>query len=179
MKKLIVGLGGLFFIVLIILLAGVRKRPTAVQSHMGGAADLVLSDISFVQTRNNLKDWELTAKEVRFYEVDQTAFLKDIVVAMESDDGTPLTLSGDHGRMEPNGKTFSIQRGEDLVSVQMGDHYAVKTASLRWSSEERVMQTEDPVLITGKGVSISGEGMRIVLDRSEITLMRNVRARMD
>jgi len=178
MNKLIIGLSGFFFIILIVLI-GVRKRPPAVRPLSEGAADLILSKISFVQTRNNLKDWELTAQEARFYEGDQTAFLKKIFIVMESDHGSPLTLRGDRGRMDAGGKTFSMQGGKEPISVQMGNGYAVETASLRWSSEDRVIQTEDPVAITGKGFTISGEGMRMFLDRSEIMLMRNVHAKMD
>jgi len=178
MSKFVVGLGGIFFVVLVILIGG-KKRTPEIHPISRGDADIVLSQISFVQTRNNLKDWELTAEEAQFYEEGQTASLKNISVVMESDQGAPLTLTGDRGQMDAGGKTFSMQGGREPVTVRLNNGYTIKTNSLSWVAESRVIQTEDPVEISGQGVAISGEGMRMFLDRSEVRLMRNVHATMD
>jgi len=178
MNRLIIIISSLFFVVFILLISS-RKRPQERVPVSEGDADLILSQISFVQTRNNLKDWELTAKEAEFHEEDQTAFLKTISVVMESEHGAPLTLTGDRGKIDSGGKTFSVQSGHSPVTVHLSNGYTIQTSSLSWSSEERVIQTDDPVEISGAGVAIRGEGMRIIVDRSEVTLMRNVHAKMD
>ncbi len=167
--------GSVIVVTALLFFAGEWKRSPKVASAPEETADIRLSKILFVQTRAGQKDWELTAEEARFFEKDETAFLKKIFVKMQSAKGGPLTLRGDTGRMEAGGAAFSLQQENGPVLVQLNNGYTIQTASLAWSPEERMIHTQDRVEVSGLGVSIRGVGMRLSLDRSEMTL-RNVHA---
>jgi LPS export ABC transporter protein LptC len=176
MNKLFVALiGAVIVFAALLFFAGVSRRQPVVASGPAETADMTLSKVSFVQTREGEKDWELTAEEARFFEKDETAFLKKIFVKMQSTKGGPLTLSGDTGRMEAGGAAFSLRQEKSPVSMQLNNGYTIQTGSLTWSPEERMIHTEDWVEVSGLGLSIRGLGMRLSLDRSEMTV-RNVHA---
>ncbi len=161
---------------------GCNKKPQESVPRLEEAADLSLSGVSFVQTRNGVKEWELRADQAQLFEKDQTARLKKISVVMQTQKGdvasagVPVTVSGESGKMDMEGKSFSIQNEKEPVSMAWGERYTMKTSKLNWSSEEQVIQTDGAVTITGSGMSIRGDRLKIFLDRSELTVLGDVHA---
>ncbi|MBI3358686.1 MAG: LPS export ABC transporter periplasmic protein LptC [Nitrospirae bacterium] len=172
-------LGGvLIFVSVLVFFFGLKQKPQEVLPRLEEWADLSLSGISLVETRHGVKEWELQAQHAQLFEKDQTAVLKKIVVIMKTQNGVPLTISGDNGKMDMEGKSFSIQNERTPLSITWGNGYIIKTARLHWSSEEKVVQTDGEVAITGSGMFIRGDRFKIFLDRSELTVLGNVHAQV-
>ena len=165
---IVASLWGFFF--------GFKKTPKEPLPSMEEWADLALSGVSFVQSKSGVKEWELQAAHSQLFENEQTALLKNIMVKIKTQNGATLTVSGDSGAMDMAGKTFSIQNDKEPVSITWGNAYTIKTSKLRWSSDERVIQTDGEVMITGAGISIRGDRLKIFLDRSELTVFGGVHA---
>ena len=96
----------------------------------------------------------------------------------KSHSGFSLTVSGDAGKIDTDGKTVSVyqEEGGDPVLIWMSNGYLVRTDSLNWSSHENLIQTDDRVELVGSRISIRGEGLRVFTDRAELMVLKNVQA---
>jgi lipopolysaccharide export system protein LptC len=171
--------GGILVLVfLLVLFFGLKETPKEPLPSMKDWADISLSRVSFVQSQNGVKSWELTAQQAQLFEKDQTAFLKKISVAMKTQKGAHLTVYGDSGKMDMEGKNFLIQQEKTPVSIAWGNGYTIKTSGLHWSSEEKMIESDKAVTIVGSGISMRGDGLKIFLDRSELMLLGNIHAKV-
>ncbi len=141
-------------------------------------ADISLSHVSFVQSKNGVKEWELTADQAQLFEKDQAAHLKKISVVMKNKIGEAVTLSGDSGKMDMEGKRFFIQQEKNPVSIAWDNGYTIKTSELNFSSEENMVASDKEVKIAGSRISMRGDGLRLFLDRSELTILGDVHAEL-
>jgi LPS export ABC transporter protein LptC len=158
---------------------GFEEKPAERPNRHSDLADLSLSGVSFVQSRDGVKEWTLHAKEAHFFEKDQTALFKKVVVEMETQTGEPLTLSSDAGQMDMAGKRFSMHQEKEPVLASFHGGYTVKTAKLDWAADEKAVRSDGKVEISGNGIFVRGEGLQIFLDRSELTVLGDVHANMD
>jgi len=179
MKRFLPVGGVLVFVVLLFFFFGLKKRPHEPLPSMEDWADISLSRVSFVQSQNGVKEWELRAEQAQLFEKDQTALLKKIEVVIKAPKEGLLTVSGDSGKMDMEGKRFLIQQEKEPVLIVWGNGYTAKTSELRWSSEEKMIQTDKEVKISGPGISMKGDGLKLFLDRSELTILGDVHAEVD
>ncbi len=78
--------------------------------------------------------------------------------------------------LDSDGNDFSIQKESEPVLVWLSNGYIVRTNSLRWSSQEKLIQTDDPVEIVGSKIAIRGEGLQLSLDESNLMVLKDVHA---
>jgi len=156
-----------------------KKKPQEPQPRMEHWADISFSGVSFVQSKDGIKTWELRAEQAQLFEKDQTSRLKNILFVMKNKEGMPLTISGESGTMDMAGKNFLIQQEHHPVSIRWGDGYTAQTSELHWSSEKKMIESNKEVKIVGSGISMRGDGVKIFLDRSELTMMGNVHANIN
>ncbi len=175
MKRLLPAGGVLIFLALLLFFFGLKKTPQAPLPSMEDWADISLSRVSFVQSKNGVKAWELTAEQVRLFEKNNMAVLKKISVVMKNQKGEAVTLSGEKGTMDMEGKMFLIQQEKQPVSIALGG-YTVKTSELRFSSEDKTIVSDKEIKIAGAGISMWGNGLKMFLDRSELTILGDVHA---
>lgn len=175
MKRLLPAGGVLIFLALLLFFFGLKKTPQAPLPSMEDWADISLSRVSFVQSKNGVKAWELTAEQVRLFEKNNMAVLKKISVVMKNQKGEAVTLAGEKGTMDMEGKMFLIQQEKQPVSIALGG-YTVKTSELRFSSEDKTIVSDKEIKIAGAGISMWGNGLKMFLDRSELTILGDVHA---
>jgi LPS export ABC transporter protein LptC len=180
MNKAFLWVGGIGLLLAVTLFfIGLKKQPVdLVQAEPEPvAADLALSDVTFIETYQGIKQWEIVAREARLFEYDQTALFKKLFVK-KSQNGFSLTVSGEVGKIDTEGKTVSVYRegGGSPVLIWMSNGYLLRTNSLKWSSQEALIQTDDPVELVGSRISIRGEGLRVFTDRAELMILKNGQA---
>jgi LPS export ABC transporter protein LptC len=179
MKRLLPAGGILIFLALLlfffVFFFGLKKTPQAPLPSMEDWADISLSRVSFVQSKNGVKAWELTAEQARLFEKNKMAVLKKISVVMKNKKGEAVTLSGEKGTMDMEGKIFLIQQEKHPVSIALGG-YTIKTSELRFSSEDKTIESDKEIKIAGEGILMWGKGLKMFLDRSELTILGDVHA---
>ncbi len=182
MKRFLIGMfggGGMIFLSLLVFMSVKnvpREIPQGVEGAVDDSADVALSGVAFVQTKDGMKDWELRAERAEFFEKDRTAQLSNIAIVMKTGSGDEMTLRGDRGSIDTDGNDFSINKENNPVSVQLRNGYTIQTDSLHWVSEERAIRTDDPVVIVGPGINIQGEGLTVWVDHADLMVLNNVQA---
>ncbi len=158
---------------------GVKEQPKEpIPKRDPIDANQALSQVTFVQTRNGVKELEINAKEAQLFEGNQTARFKKLLVTTSGKSGA-MTISGDLGLLDMDGKKFTIEKETSPVSVSLGNGYLVKTDSLKWSSAEKLIETDAQVTVVGPNIAISGEGLRVFTERSEWMILKNVQAEIN
>lgn len=168
--------GILIFLAFLVFFFGLKETPKESLPSMKDWADVSLSRVSFVQSKNGEKEWGLTAEKAQLFEKDQTALLKKISVEMKTHQGSGFTVSGDSGTMDMEGKNFLIQQEKNPVVIAWGKGYTIRTSALRFSSKEKSITSDHEIKMTGAGISMRGDGLNIFLDRSELAILGNVHA---
>jgi len=176
MKRLLPFGGVLIFLAFLVFSFDFKKTPKVLLPNVEDWADVSLSRVSFVQSENGVKMWELNAEQVQLFENQQTAVLKKISVVVKNENGTPVTLSGDSGKMDMEGKKFLIHQEKQPVTITWGNGYTLKTSELHFASQEKMIASDHEIKISGAGISMRGDGVKMSLDRSEMTIIGNVYA---
>jgi LPS export ABC transporter protein LptC len=150
--------------------------PTT-QSATPGAieqADAKISDFMFTQTKGDVVQWEVQAKQARLFEQEKRALLNDVDVTLYGIKGKELTVSGDEGTLDTATKNFALMNRTDPLVVLTGNGYTIYTNHLVWTDATREIRTNDPVTIIGNGLSITGRGLLGRLESEEFEVLEDV-----
>ena len=136
-------------------------------------ADVKLEKVTYsTVNEDNIKEWELKADSARYFEDRELLFLEAVEVTLYSDDKI-YHLTGDEGRF--NTKTRDIEiKGQ--VKVVMPDSTKLRTETLNYDHQKKLMTSEDKVSITRGKVTIKGVGVVINLNEKKLLILDKVRA---
>jgi LPS export ABC transporter protein LptC len=133
-------------------------------------ADLTLENIHYVENKGKKKEWELWAKSGQHFLDKDFTTLQDLTVTFYADGGRVITLKGDKGSMKGR-KEIDVR---DHVVITSSDGYRVVTDSLHYDAEKKLITTEDPVQLEGKGVQVRGIGAVVDVKSKKISILRKV-----
>lgn len=136
-------------------------------------ADVKLEKVTYsTVNEDNIKEWELKAESARYFEDRELLFFEEVEVTMYSDDKI-YHLKGNEGRL--NTKTRDIEiKGQ--VEVVMPDSTELRTETLNYDHQKKLMTSKNKVSIRRGKVIIDGVGVVINLNEQKLLILDKVRA---
>jgi len=137
-------------------------------------ADAKISEFTFTQTKGDVIQWQVQAKEARLFEQEKRAVLDAVDVTLYGQKGKELTVSGDEGSLDTATKNFVLANKTSPLIVRTASGYTIYTNHLAWTEATKVIQTDDPVRIVGNGLEITGRGLLGRLESQEFEVLEDV-----
>lgn len=137
-------------------------------------ADAKISQFTFTQTKGDIVQWQVQAKEARLFEQNKRALLQAVDVTLYGVNGKELTVSGDEGTLDTDTKNFMLANKANPLAVQTGSGYVIYTNHLVWTDATKEIRTDDPVRIVGNGLEVTGRGLLGRLDLEEFEVLEDV-----
>jgi LPS export ABC transporter protein LptC len=159
------------FLPLAVILLIACSRSEEEESRPGGrAVDQEVKKFRLVQTLWGDKTWELEAE--RLEEREDTTWVYDFTLLFYDREGIQTsTLFVDSGTVfERLGDLNAYGR----VRVQTGDGSVLKTESLRWNQMDRLIETDDPVVVEKGDKVVRGTGLVSDANLDHITIRGEV-----
>ncbi|GEM_PF-1064642 len=136
-------------------------------------ANIKLKNVNYnTVNENNIKMWDLKADSAMYYKDRERLLLEGVDVSFYSD-GKIYRLTGNTG--EYNTKTRDIEINGQVVGV-LPDSTELRTETLRYNHQKRIMTTNDKISIKRGNISIDGVGVIINLEDKKMLILDKVRA---
>jgi LPS export ABC transporter protein LptC len=144
-----------------LLFNNVDSPPTSQATPQGPieTADAKISEFIFTQSKGDVIQWQVQAKQARLFEKEKRALLNDVDVTLYGQNGKELTVFGEEGTLDTQTKNFSLANLEKPIVVETGSGYTIYTNHLAWTDNAREIRTDDPVRIVGHGLEVTGRGL--------------------
>ena len=168
----------LMFGIIIAVFVGYRKesgndepKPSITQEE----ASVAIGKVHQTATRDGKTEWRLYAGSVRFVEDQKKAFFKDISIVFFLETGEEIYLSANEGILKTDSNDIEVNG--DVV-IRNAD-YRLKTETIFYRHEERIITSKVPVEISGESFSLSADTMQIDLKKKSALLKGNIRGNID
>jgi len=170
----IVLIGG---IVLISLWVNVQGKKASKEKEMPpkvstNGADARLEKIRFVEDKHGRKTWELEAKLIQQYQIQNIMLLEDVKVTFFTKGERSFTISGSQGKVYQDSKNMELVGDVVLTS---SDGYRLKTHSISYHHLEKKVTTSDPVEIEGEQIRLVGKGMWVDMEAKIFKVLNQVK----
>lgn len=146
------------------------KHPEALLPVVEKAANLSIGRVHQTSTKNGIPQWTLDAKSARFFEDKKETVLEAPEVIFYTKDNKKVYLNADQGILDMN--TNDIQ-AEGNVTVK-NDDYMIKTQSLHYNNNMRIIFTNVPVKISGESLILTADSMSVNLDTGKTSFTGKV-----
>ncbi|HSN04633.1 MAG TPA: LPS export ABC transporter periplasmic protein LptC [Nitrospira sp.] len=137
-------------------------------------ADAKISEFAFTQTKGDVVQWKVEAKQARLFEREKRAILNEVEVTLYGQAGKELTVSGEEGSLDTATKDFVLANRTDPLVIETGSGYTIYTNHLAWTDATKILRTDDPVRIVGNGLEITGRGLLGHMESEEFEVLDNV-----
>ena len=136
--------------------------------------DMRVQDVVVVEqaTAETSRSWELSAKEIAFYDTTRLAFVKQLRAEFFPHDVEALHLTAERGRINSATGDMTVE-GHVLLRPLWG--YDLETAVLHWDAASRTLHTEAEVKIRAETIDIVGTGFSGSVDQRRFILQRQVK----
>jgi LPS export ABC transporter protein LptC len=139
-------------------------------------ADIQIRNFAFIQTQEGRNEWEIKAQKAEMFEKRKEAVLERLEVRFTSPEGYGMTFHGQQGRLDTEKRDFEVFSGDQAIEVVFNNGYKLLARSFKWTNQEQMILTTDPIEIQGPGLKIQGQGLEASLASQEIKVLSNVRA---
>ena len=134
-------------------------------------ADLQLDRMKYTETREGVKEWELEAASVRYFQDENMVFLEKVKATFFGKNQESYTLVGERGRFNTQTKAIEVFDG---VRIESSDGYRMQTQTLEYRAEKRELRTSDPVEMSGPQLDVRGTGLVVELDHQRVKILKQV-----
>jgi LPS export ABC transporter protein LptC len=148
------------------------SRPIAPESME--QADAKISEFIFTQSKGDVVQWQVQAKQARLFEQDKRAVLRDVALTFYGAGGDELTVHGEEGTLDTATKNFKLANRQTPIVVETRSGYTIYTNHLVWTDEAREIRTEDPVRMVGHGLEVKGQGLIGRMESEEFEVLQDV-----
>lgn len=134
--------------------------------------------VHFVESRDNENGWELYANEASGTS-EAKWVVKKVKIQFFSENKTNYVVTGDTGEIDGNSKDMIIS---GHVTTNSSNGYLFKTNTLRYSSNEKTMNSEDAVIMegpqdkNGKGFRLTGEKLLVEMSKNKMSILDKIKA---
>jgi lipopolysaccharide export system protein LptC len=122
-------------------------------------ADARIQGFTFTQTKGDMVQWRVEARQARLYEEQKRAILSDVQITLYGVQGKELMFGGEEGTLETDTKNFMLANRDHPIKITTESGYVIRTNHLNWIDQRGEIQTSDPVAIDGHGLQITGRGL--------------------
>jgi LPS export ABC transporter protein LptC len=168
----------LMFGIIIAVFVGYRKesrnddpKPSIPQEE----ATVVIGKVHQTATRDGKPAWRLDAASVRFVEDQKEAFFKDISIVFFLETGEEIYLSANEGVVKTDSKDIEVN-GDVVIR---NEDYRLKTETIFYRHEERIITSKVPVEISGESFSLAADTMQIDLKKKNAFFNGNIKGNID
>ena len=160
-----------------LLFVNADTAPTSRPASPGAIerADAKISEFTFTQSKGDVIEWQVQAKQARLFEREKQALLNDVDVTLYGAKGKELTVSGDEGTLNTATKHFVLANRQSPLVVETGGGCTIYTNHLAWADDKKEISTEDHVRIVGHGLEVTGRGLLGRLESEEFEVLEDVR----
>jgi LPS export ABC transporter protein LptC len=174
------------YCLIIIIIAGigfalVRHSPSGeretltLESVIPKKSDVRLNRIHHVATRDGVEEWSLDAESARYEKAGGKTVFDGICATFFLEGGRAVTLNSEDGVLWTKTKDMEIWGN---VVAQTGP-YQLNTNRMRYDHKAKVLSTNTPVFIRGRGMEITGDGMTFDLQTEHVVVQGRVQAVME
>jgi lipopolysaccharide export system protein LptC len=137
-------------------------------------ADAKILEFIFTQSKGNVVQWQVQAKQARLFEQDKRAVLRDVALTFYGTGGDEVTVYGEEGTLDTATKNFRLANRQTPIVVETRSGYTIYTNHLVWTDEAREIRTEDPVRMVGHGLEVRGQGLLGRMEFEEFEVLQDV-----
>ncbi len=137
-------------------------------------ADAKISEFSFTQSKGDVIQWQVHAKQARLFEREKRALLSEVDVTLYGMKGKELTVSSEEGTLDTATKNFVLANRVDPLVVETRSGYTIYTNHLVWTDNTKEIRTDDPVRIVGHGLEVTGRGLLGRMELEEFEILEDV-----
>lgn len=148
------------------------SRPIAPESIE--QADAKILEFIFTQSKGDVVQWQVQAKQARLFEQDKRAVLRDVALTFYGAGGDEVTVHGEEGTLDTATKNFKLANRQTPIVVETRSGYTIYTNHLVWTDEAREIRTEDPVRMVGHGLEVRGQGLLGRMESEEFEVLQDV-----
>lgn len=134
-------------------------------------ADISIGKVSFREMEDDRIKWELEADRAEYFKEPDLMVFSDVRVTFYSKNGSMYTLQGKEGRYKK--ATGDMEVSGDVVG-RMSEGYDIRATSLKYKAKEKLLLTEDRVVITGSDLRIEGVGLMVDIEKNLFSLKDKV-----
>lgn len=135
------------------------------------AADLQLKKVKYTETREGVKEWELEAFSVGYFQEEGIVVCEKIKATFFGQNKVSYTLTGVQGKFHIKTKVIEVFGG---VKIDSTDGYHLRSSSIKYLAERRELITTDLVEMEGPRFRVEGQGMIIDIDRQRVKVLSQV-----
>ena len=159
-----------------LLLMNADTLPTSQPAPQGviERADAKISEFTFTQTKGEVVEWQVEAKQARFFEREKRAVLSGVDVTLYGAKGKELTVSSEEGTLDTATNNFVLANRVDPIVVEIGSGFIIYTNHLKWTDDAKEIRTDDPVRIVGHGLEVTGRGLLGRMESEEFEVLEDV-----
>lgn len=137
-------------------------------------ADAKIVEFSFTQSKGDVVQWQVQAKQAQLFERDKRAVLHDIALTFYGIGGDEVTVHGEEGTLDTATKNFRLANRRTPIVVETKSGYTIYTNHLVWTDQAREIRTEDPVRMVGHGLEVRGQGLLGRMESEEFEVLQDV-----
>jgi len=151
--------------------AGRQQVRRSVSEPIVNKADVEVKKMEISETEAGDLAWNLKAEKAEVYEKEGVAYLQNIILEYLLGDGEEVVLTGDKGKINLVQKNVFLEGNVDASSYQI----RLKTKTLSWNREKRMLLTDDRVWLRRENIEMSGKGMVADMNLRKIRLNKEIR----
>lgn len=133
-------------------------------------AALSISQFEHTAMKDGEREWTLRADMARLFSENRKAVLTRIETIFFMEDGERVIMNADHGEMDMASK--NLQVWENVIVNH--PEYVLKTESLNYKYESRIMIIDAPLEITGDTILFTADSARYEMDRKTAIFEGNI-----
>ena len=137
-------------------------------------ADSKITEFVFTQSKGDVVQWQVQAKQARLFEQDKRAVLRDVALTFYGTGGDEMTVHGEEGTLDTATKNFRLANREAPIIVETRSGYTIYTNHLIWMDQAREIRTQDPVRMVGHGLEVRGQGLLGRMESQEFEVLQDV-----
>jgi LPS export ABC transporter protein LptC len=145
----------------LVLVAGIWKgksRPAQQESQEACPADaeMKLTDMEFTEMQEGKRFWTLCATEAKYFQDQQKTLLQAVRLTFYMDKTDEVIhVTSREGTLHAGTKDIEL-RGD--VHTELPRDYVVTTETAHYIHKDRIVESSDPVHISGPGLELDGTG---------------------
>ncbi len=146
-----------------------RRQQESSLSVGGIAADAQFEGITYDRYEGGRLEWTLKAERASFFEDREILDLEKVLVFVDQGEKEQVEIRADSGTYDVKEEDMSLA-GHVLMTTPDGRTLA--TDRLSYIRKDRLMRSDDPVLIRGQGVLVKGTGFEYHFDTGGMTVRK-------
>ena len=132
-----------------------------------------IQDFRRVQVRDGRKEWEIAAREARYFDEEQRLVVREPMVRLYLTDGRVVGIRGDEGVVLLDGRELRSVDLTGAIEVTLAE-YTVRTSAAHYDRGADTIRAPGGVEISGGELDARGTGMEVEVRTQKLRLLDEV-----